>query len=426
MRLRTVVVSLAALTMALPGAALAVPYASGLSVAGTDVTFTLNEDAGSVAVALEGGGTMNLGAMTKGTHTVSVGTGGNHQIQVSNSTATGWTKISTDNTNTSFYLPLGVSVNRNPASPNYGAVYVTNATTGNTAFGRANPEGVYRLSADLNTVNSGTAGVTWGGSLGPMKCTVGEDDNLYVADLSNDLAYEVAPDLSGNVQLITAGNRSANQYVGSIHVTGTKAAGNRKIYLTNTNYNDTARKGVIEYNLGGADAVAAGDTGSQLIGPSYFAYYPQDAVRDSAGNWYVSQWRYAANQAPPISMFAPGTAPLNTATWEASGTYTGAYCVDVYEPNGWVAYGDYYTGFVRIFNMSDGSFVGEFDAGSRIRDLSFDGAGNIYTVDNSAEWLRVWSPGGESTMSTSFSVVPEPTTLVLLAGGVALIRRRRR
>lgn len=426
MRVLSIMAAMAAAGMILSSTALAVPYATGVAVTGNDVAFTLNEDAQNVTVMLDGGGTVDLGAMTKGTHNINVPNFGNHQIKVTNSTAAGWTQTSANDMLTSFYSPSGVAVNRNPTSPNYGSVYVSNATSGTAAFGRNTPEGIYRLGADLNPVNNGTAGVVWGGSSGPWKCVVGQDDNLYAADLSNDLAFEIAPDLSANVQLVTAGNRTANQWVASIHVTGTKAAGNRKIYLTNSNYNDTARRGIIEYDLGAAAAVADGDTGTQVIGPSYFTYYPQDAIMDSAGNWYTGQYRSDPTQGAAIAKFVPGD--MTTPVWETPKAvpYNGSYAIDVYEPNGWVAYGNFYDGFVHVFDTDDGSYVGGFDAGSRMRDISFDAAGNIYTVDNLSEWLKVWSPGGDTTMSTPFAVVPEPATLVFLAaGGLVLARRRR-
>ncbi|HRR87241.1 MAG TPA: lamin tail domain-containing protein [Phycisphaerae bacterium] len=305
-----------------------------------------------------------------------------------------WTQISVDQTSTSFYVPVGVSVNRNPGSPHYGSVYVSNATSGETAYGRNNPEGVYRLKADMTEINSGTAGVTWGGASGPWKSAIGTDDRVYVTDLSNDLVFDVAPDLSSAVQLIDASNRTANQWVGAVVVEGTQAAGNRKIYLANVNYNDTARKGLIQYTLGANPTVTPGDTGVQYIGPTYYSFYPYDYVRDSNGDWYGTQYRYDPTQAEAIAKFLDGTPPINTAFWKTPmvSPYNGAYCLDIYEKRGWVAYGNYYDGWVHIFNTADGSYVGGFDAGSRMRDIAFDAAGNIYTVDNVTEWLRAWSP----------------------------------
>ncbi|MDM8006674.1 MAG: lamin tail domain-containing protein [Phycisphaerae bacterium] len=306
-----------------------------------------------------------------------------------------WTQISLDQTTTSFYVPVGLSVNRNAGSLHYGSVYVSNATTGTTAYGRANPEGIYRLKADMTEINSGTAGVTWGGTSGPWKSAIGTDDRVYVTDLSNDLVFDVAPDLSAAVQLIDASNRTTNQWVGGVVVEGTQAAGNRKIYLANVNYNDTARKGLIQYTLDANPTVTASDTGVQYIGPSYYSFYPYDYVRDSVGDWYGTQYRYDPSQAEAIAKFLDSTTlPINTAFWTTPkvAPYNGGYCLDICEERGWVAYGNYYDGFVHVFNTADGSYIDGFDAGSRMRDIAFDAAGNIYTVDNSTEWLRVWSP----------------------------------
>lgn len=420
-------------------------YASGLQASGVDgVSYVLNENADtgvSVEVWQVGGGMVyseSLGTQAAGTHNwtwngtgYTAGSTYTVKVRPADDGHASWTQISTDGTSTSFYVPVGVSVNRNPTSSNFGSVYVSNATTGTTGFGRSNPEGIYRLKSDMSAVNNGTAGVTWGAGSGPFKSAIGTDDRLYVADLSNDLAYDITPDLSGNVQLITAGNRTANQWVAALQVTGTQAAGNRKLYLINSNYNDTARRGIIEYNLGASAAVAAGDTGSQLIGPGYFNFYPMDGVPDSSGNWYTGQYRSDPTQASALAKFLASALPGSTPVWEVpkAAPYNGSYAIDISEEKGWVAYGNYYDGFVHIFNMADGSYIGGFDAGTRMRDIAFDAVGNIYTVDNMTEWLRVWSPGDGAnafTTESGFTIVPEPAAIILLAlGGLACLRRRR-
>lgn len=420
-------------------------YASGLDKTGDNsFSYILNEnaDTGVTVEVWEVGGGMvyseNLGAQAKGAQSwtwngTGYQAGKNYTVKVvaADDGYSGWTQISVDQTSTSFYVPVGVSVNRNKTSSNFGSVYVSNATAGTTAYGRATIDGLYRLKADMAEVNNGTAGVAWGGASGPWKSAIGTDDRVYVVDLSNDLVHDVAPDLSSAVQLIDASNRTANQWVGAVVVEGTQAAGNRKIYLADVNYNDNARKGLIQYDLGGNATVAPGDTGTQYIGPTYYTFYPYDYVRDSNGDWYGTQFRYDPTQAEAIAKFADGPPPINTAVWTTPKTapYNGGYCLDIYEERGWVAYGNYYDGFVHIFNMVDGSYVGGFDAGSRMRDIAFDAAGNIYTVDNLTEWLRVWSPGdlaNSFTTESYFTIVPEPAAIILLAlGGLACMRRRR-
>ncbi len=422
-------------------------YASGFEqVAPDTLSYVLNEaaDTGVVAEVWQVGGGMvyseNLGAQAAGTHTWTWnGTGAlsgqqyTVKITASSSGHSGWTQISTDGTSTSFWSPLGISVNKHQWSPNFGKVYVSNASVGTTGYGRPCSDGIYMLKADGSEAGFATGGKDWtaAGTSAPFKSTIGDDDHLYVIDYSNDLAFEFSADMSSVTQLIDASNKSSAQYVGAIHVQGTQAAGNRKIYLANTNYSDTARKGLIGYNLGGNATATPNDKGTQVIGPSYFTFYPMDVARDSAGDWYMCQYRYDPGQAPAISKFYDSAElPINTAAWETpkSAPYNGAYGIDIYEPKGWVAYGNYYDGFVHIFNMADGSYVGGFDAGSRIRDLAFDAVGNIYTVDNSTERLRIWSPGDGANWYTTesyFTIVPEPATLLLLGVPMLLARRRR-
>ena len=83
--------------------------------------------------------------------------------------------------------------------------------------------------------------------------------------------------------------------------------------------------------------------------------------------------------------------------------------------------------------MATGTYLTGFDAGNRLREVAFDAAGNIITVDNSTEWMRVWAPGmgGNSFTSESWfqiAAVPEPSSLSALLMGlpVILLRRRRR
>ncbi|MBN1851722.1 MAG: PEP-CTERM sorting domain-containing protein [Pirellulales bacterium] len=412
----------------------ATPYASGIQLNGVNSSFILNQGGANVSVVYDGGATVvPMGMLAAGTHTFDATLGSSWEIVCTSSAPAGWTQISADATSTSFYVPCGVSVNTNALSPNFGKIYVSESNGGPTAFGRTTTSGIYMLNADASEAGHATGGINWtaAGTSSPFKSMIGPDDHLYVADFSNDLVYEFNSDMSVATQLIDASNKTDGQYVESIYVEGTQAGGDRAIYLVDSHYLD-ARRGLIKYDLAGNATATPGDTGMQYIGPDYFGFYPRDVARDSNGDWYMNQYRSTAGQAPPLTKFQDGTPPINTAEWEVSSDYTGAYGIDIYEEKGIVAYGDYYTGTVFIFDMETGAFVDSFDAGSRMREVAFDAVGNIYTVDNSLEWLRIWSPGGNWVATTgsdgSFTLaVPEPSTISLLVlSGLALIWFRRR
>jgi len=422
--------------------ALAVAYASGVSKVGDDVSFVLNQNAWSVQAILDGGAaTLNL-STTAGQVNFNMAGYSSYQIKVNSFPTSGWSQYVPDGADRNYYVPVGVSINKDPSSAYFGRVYVSNGSSGTTLdHSRVTPRDIYMLRADGVAIGSGSGGIIWPTTgTAPFKSTIGPDGHLYVANWSQDLAYDLTGDLSSGTQLITAGNRTANQYVEGIYVEGTQAGGDRKIYLVNDNYLDTARKGLIRYDLGGNATATANDTGTQVIGPGYFgSYYPMDVARDSAGDWYVSMHRSDPTQAPALSKFDGSIVePINTALWATpkAAPYNGGYCLDINEKAGVVAYGNYYDGWVRIFDMDDGSYVGGFDAGTRMREIAFDAAGNLVTVDNSAEYARFWSPGTDegyywqsifgSDGTFSVNQIPEPGTLSLLAlGGLAFLLRRR-
>lgn len=439
---------MALLPLLLSTPVLANVFASGLTPTGVNsFDFILNETA-SAGVTVQiwevGGGMVhsdNLGALAKGAQSYAWDGSGYEagktykaKIVASSSGHSGWTQISTDSTSTSFWSPLGVSAWTDQAHPNFGTIAVSNASSGTTSFGRPCTSGIYMLDPLGNDLGFKTGGVDWNaaGSSSPFKSTVGPDNHLYVVDYSRDLVFEFNEDLSFAQPLIDASNTTSAQYVASVHVEGT--GDDRDIYLVNSNYYDTARKGLIKYHIGSSATVASGNIGQQYIGPGYFTYYPMDVARDSNGDWYMNQYRYYATEAPAITKFLDGTPPINTAAWETpkAAPYNGSYCLDIYEPLNWVAYGDYYLGMVFVFDMTTGAFVTSFDAGGRAREVAFDAAGNLITVDNSLEWMRIWSPAGANSFTTEswfeVTAIPEPSSLSALLMGipVLLLRRRRR
>lgn len=440
---RLLLVSVAACALAsLPAAVYANVYASGLQAVGDDgLSFILNENADTnVKVEVLADGvpvyTEDLGPKAAGTHTWSWSgagfvTGANHTVKItaSDDGYAGWTQISDEvgSNLTHFERPRGVAVQNDPGTANYGKVYVGQATNYATVSGRAMSSGVYMLNADGSDAGHATGGYDWSGAgvLAPNKMLFGPDGHLYVADNSNDFAVEFSADMSSTVQLTDASNLGTN-YIGALWVEGTQAGGNRKIYAVDNHYTSPTI-GVIEYNLGGNATATSGDTGTQRVGPAGLEYYAMDVERDSAGNWYVNEFRSEINQANALTKFAPdGT----TILWESDitdPTRQGAYGIALDEGRGVIAYGHYYTGEVVIYDMISGLEVDSFDAGSRILDLDWDSAGNLYTCDNLLERLRIWSPGtglNSFTTESYFTIIPEPATLVLLTLGGFLLRRR--
>lgn len=92
----------------------------------------------------------------------------------------------------SFYLPQGVEVDHNPASPFFGQIYVTESTDGaadgGTATTKATKQGVFVYDALLVKQNpvrtEGYAGnVQWAADRkGPKRMAVAEDGMLFIAD----------------------------------------------------------------------------------------------------------------------------------------------------------------------------------------------------------------------------------------------------
>jgi hypothetical protein len=377
------------------------PYAASVTKSGNTVSFVLNQNAAGLVVLRNGANPVYPGT-TAGTLSFDMTGYTSYQIIVTGNTATGWSQYIPDGTSNNFYLAYGVAINKNPASTNFGKVYVAEAQGGTTGAGRTTTSGIYWLGANGADLGFHTGGVNWTtiGNASPFKSTIGPDDHLYTASYSEDLAYEFNDDLSVATKLIDASNKTASQYVESIWVEGTRAAGNRKIYLVDSLYTD-ARVGLISYDLGANATATPGDTGTQVIGPSYFAFYPRDVVRDSSGNWYMNQYRATAGQAPVITKFDGTLAlPINTALWEASSSYTYGYGIGLNEGAGRVAYADNIDGHVYFFDMATGNFVESMTAGSSLHDVDFDAAGNMVTTDTSLERARFWSPGGYTVTTT--------------------------
>jgi len=183
----------------------ATPYACDITNSAGTVSFRLNEAADNVKVISSAGAVTNdLGPGVKGLTVTNLGiAGGNIKVMVTRSAPAGYTQITTDlfQDGNGVYLnkfeqPRGIAVNRNPATPSFGRVYIANGRVGTTTApsSRQTTDGIYMINSDDSVaLDTGlvprTAGLpftTVADAASPLRATIGKDDNLlYISDLSD-------------------------------------------------------------------------------------------------------------------------------------------------------------------------------------------------------------------------------------------------
>jgi hypothetical protein len=371
---------LAALLSFLPAALQATPYASGVTNDAGTIRFILNEDAHDVQVTFDGGtGTNELGALTKGSHSFSLGAATNFQIRVSKASANGFVHKGTANStfNTlvsprgvllqissdadpllSFSLPRGLTVNRNPRSPYFGRIYVANSSAGtvtSNATARVLGDGIYVLNADQSDalgmgdtpLDGGLAGeFAAGGTASPYRLTIGQDDNLYISDWSdaNGTLFVTDPNVgAGSGANVLPGLKGAavpvglDRVHGSINqsvVEGSLAEGNLTVYTIDEDLQDdrttatlTQLNSLWRYDIGSAlPPVYSGDPSSitmptRLFTPGgragiNFVAQTMDMERGPSGHFYITDNRQ--NNGSTSGLIVRD--PTGGAVWNSSST----------------------------------------------------------------------------------------------------------
>ena len=425
--------------LGIPSVSHAVPYASQISESGGIVTFRLNEAADNVKVVFTGpNSTLDMGAVPRGVTNFNRGGAASYEIQVTKSAPPAWSLISSDSDPLNqFFAPLSVAVNRNPGSTNFGRIYILE-DGGIVTGGRTTTEGVFVNNPDVtdafaqgNTgLQAGLGALTifaaTGGSdrYDPFAIEVGDDDYLYITDANNPRGalLRTTPDVTtGEEVLFGVGNTvapSVHTVTYGIAVKGSLAANNLKIWATDGQWSSsTLCNSILRYDINGGPLPY--NTAPTLIASPGPNTSERDSDLDVApdGNIFftvVFDGGTGATGVPALSVYSPAGALLwNSTNNLASEIFTNVYQLKVSPDNTKLAMirRDRQTWIVgltngpngRIPDISQTNVVATFASVGvgNGRCVTWDLAGNLYVANRSSERLRVWSPGGTTTATTT-------------------------
>ena len=289
-------------------------YAYGLKVnSNAEVQFTLNATPTSVAVNFYKDATL--------VHTINVENAvkGENKVAVDLSAATGvangdqltWEVVASAAANESavkfsddtqvaqqFFRSSGVAVNTNPASPNFGNIYVSNSIPGDAAA-RNTPDGIYILDASLTDVTGQgntpyTGGITWVDNAkltsvaSPHRIALDEEDNLFICDWSDGHSGVYVMDTnnpSADFKEIFGGTRDGNGLAseGGVNIHGSISAlcvtgkgTDRALYTYDEDYTNT----LLKYEIGTFET-------PWVAAPSWELVEPDDLVLNNGGTGYI-------------------------------------------------------------------------------------------------------------------------------------------
>lgn len=358
-----------------------------------------------------------------------------------------WTQISDDfNPGNYAWHPTSIAVNSNTNSPDYGRVFVANASPGpNPGFNVGDLVGLLKLNADGSRASEGafsTGGWPWAGDgFSPWKLEVSADDHLYVHDWASNGVLRFDQRISSESRLEVWS--AANQPDGAANFTGLSIAGSgTNIWLSMADASFTNSLGIRRWPIGQDGRVAAGDFGLTTVEVgtnSDLTIAPYDLTVDASNRTYTIQYREAAGDpAPRVLCFPPhtnGVPALTNTEWKvgsANNSMRGASGVAVDREGRYVAVafagalvnGLWTGGRTTVFDAATGAvvtnLVTDLPGGESHRhlDVAWDNVGNLYDVDNYQGLWRVYSPPGSNaavTVALAPLRVTEPPLAPILA-----------
>jgi hypothetical protein len=359
-------------------------------------------------------------------------------ITASASGHTNWTQISRDtNAGNYVFLPRGVAVDNNSNSLYYGRVFIGSAATGfHPATTPGDNDTILKLNADGSFADDGPDGN--GGFTGiyddgqgdvPQKLRVGDDDRLYMMDLTDSgevVAFDAA--LTTNQVVLDQDNYAANP-IGSViqngglgwfsmDVTGAASA-NGLVWMGEGDVNGV---GIWNWHLIGGVADTNDQTGNWAVevGGSLSVAASGGMMVDTNFDIFVGQYLTDSGDTNPAcmdftnwndAMMSPVT---NSTSWVAGGNdnkFLGVYdtTIDSRQNPKYVACAmnsGPVTNGIRILDALTGAtIVANLDPTNQYYATAWDNVGNLYAVTGSAHLLRVFSPPSGTNQATTVAAI---------------------
>ena len=440
--------------------ALSHPYATCLTNDSGVISFRLNEAADTAKVLWNGGSSsFTLGPLARGltvTNLTTQGITSPFQVEVTKAGAGVPTLIS-DNNNVlnQFYGPRAVAVNKRPASPYFGRIYVGNAP-GTTASGRPTGDGIYVLNADsTDAVGQGdtalTAGIdmTTGGSSMPWRMRVGQDDdqlyicdwsdaagNLWVADPNVSAASGVAIFMAPIGTMASPLDASMNHgSISEVYVTGSRATSDLTVFTVDEDYETnpgfkSELNSLWQYNIGTGPLPWSTLPDAKLATPAVaFTGQTMGLDRGANGFFYLLNNRSSGNENCLQVIDPSGPTVVYESRPDSMNNYGFprdilSNCTSVaVSPDQKYLAAQRGSGIVVIVPLVDGipNLAGrvEFSAIGTARQIAFDAANNVYVISAATERLRIYSLGLTTTAKTgsdgTFSITTPAATVNVAA-----------
>ncbi len=417
------------------------PYASGLTNRSGSIYFILNESATNVSVIYgNNAATNNLGTLSSGVNSFSLTYLAipytNFSIVVTKTGSGSVNQISVDSVANSIYGPRGVAVNRNPATPNFGRIYICNANTGTgtPAPGQTTTRGIFILNADtsdgLGRAGTGSlGGITLGSSttFEPYKPFVGPDDSVYIGMSGGGglngtpggaSVWKSDPEITNSVAVLKYGLGITNfgPCQSTPFVTGSLATSDLALYPLMFSYSSGGGgfNSLYKYSIGrgplpwtnGPTFLGGGAGSNNVTGLLEDLYVAPDGKIFTV----LNQASSTGNRVSMRVFDSSGFTQLWDSSSAAGGTdpFVQAYGVAVSPDNQYVAViVNTSANFFLLAKLTNGLpdlstlTTNATSLGTPGRGIAFDAADNVYAVSGGNDRLRVYSLGLSTTAVTS-------------------------